>query len=82
MVSLTLLVTACREWRNGPVLNIFVNALRPSIMDTEGTGTYPDGLVAAALVRQGQDGVGSLRSSYGQDYLVAKKLNEPTRNHS
>jgi hypothetical protein len=73
----------CREWRIGPVLTKFVNALRPSALDTEGTGTYPDGLFAAALMRQAPvEAGGSLRSSYGQDYLAAQKLKEPPRTHS
>ncbi|WJH39839.1 hypothetical protein N7E02_24445 [Aliirhizobium terrae] len=61
----------------------FVNALRPAALDTEGTGTYPDGLFAAALMRQAQvETSGSLRSSYGQDYLAAQKFKEPPRTHS
>jgi hypothetical protein len=65
------------------VLTKFVNALRPSALDTEGTGTYPDGLFAAALTRQAQvDVSGSLRSSYGQDYIAAQKLKEAPHTHS
>lgn len=65
------------------MLTKFVNALRPSVAETEGTGTYPDGLYANSLIRQGQmDVTGSLRASYGQDYLVAKKLAELPRIHS
>jgi hypothetical protein len=65
------------------VLSKFVNALRPSVIDVDGTGTYPDGLFAAAIARQADlDAGGSLRSSYGQDYLLAKKSDEPPRPHS
>jgi hypothetical protein len=65
------------------VLNKFVNALRPSAVDFEGTGTYADGLFAAVIARQADlDAGASLRASYGQDYLVAKKSNEPLRPHS
>ncbi|AYD00855.1 hypothetical protein [Neorhizobium sp. NCHU2750] len=65
------------------MLSKFVNALRPSLVDIDGTGTYPDGLFAAALARQADlDASGSLRASYGQDYQVARKSNEPPRPHS
>lgn len=65
------------------MLTKFVNAFRPSVTDVDGTGTYPDGLFAAAIAQQLQlDGTCSLRSSYGQDYLAAKKLKEPLRPHS
>lgn len=62
------------------MLSKFVNALRPAVMDVEGTGTYPDGLFASALTRQADlDASGSLRSSYSQDYMAAKKSNQPPR---
>lgn len=65
------------------MLTKFVNAFRPSVVDAEGTGTYPDGLFAAVIARQPQfDGAAGLRSSYEQDYSVAKKLNEPVRPYS
>jgi len=65
------------------VLTKFVNAFRPSFADVEGTGTYPDGLFAAALANQLKfDGASGLRTSYEKDYLAAKKLNEPLRPHS
>jgi hypothetical protein len=65
------------------VLIKFVNALRPAALDTEGTGTYPDGLFAAALMRQAQvETSGSLRDSYGRDYVLAQKLKEAPRSHS
>lgn len=65
------------------MLTKFVNAFRPSFADVEGTGTYPDGLFATSLARQGDADVGaSLRMSYEQDYLAAKKLSAPPRSHS
>ncbi|WP_313200007.1 hypothetical protein [Rhizobium sp.] len=65
------------------MLTKFVNAFRPSVADVEGTGTYPDGLFAAALANQLKFGAASgLRTSYEKDYLAAKKLNEPLRPHS
>jgi hypothetical protein len=65
------------------VLTKFVNAFRSPVVDAEGTGTYPDGLFAAAMMRQSKlDGESGLRSSYGQDYLAVKKLDEPPRSHS
>lgn len=61
----------------------FVNAFRSPVVDAEGTGTYPDGLFAAAIAGQMKfDGASGMRSSYEQDYLVAKKLKEPLRTHS
>lgn len=65
------------------MLTKFVNSFRPPVVDVEGTGTYPDGLFAAAIASQARfDGPSGLRSSYEQDYLVAKKRNEPVRPHS
>jgi hypothetical protein len=65
------------------VLTKLVNALRQPVIDIEGTGTYPDGLFSAVISRRTDiDGIGSLRSSYEQDYLAAKKLNEAPRAHS
>lgn len=65
------------------MLTKFANAFRSPVADMEGTGTYPDGLFAAAIAGQAKvDGSCGLRSSYEQDYLAAKKLNEPVRPHS
>lgn len=65
------------------MLTKFVNAFRPPVVDIEGTGTYPDGLFAAAISAHAKfDGATGLRSSYEQDYMAAKKLNEPLRPHS
>jgi hypothetical protein len=64
------------------VLTKFVNAFRSPVVDAEGTGTYPDGLFAAAMRQSKLDGTSGLRSSYEQDYLTAKKLDEPPRPHS
>ncbi len=65
------------------MLTKFVNAFRPPVADIDGTGTYPDGLFAAVIAGQSKlDGSTGLRSSYEQDYLAAKKLNEPLRTHS
>ncbi len=65
------------------MLTKFVNAFRPSVADAEGTGTYPDGLFAAAISNQAKsDEASNMRSSYGQDYMLAKKLNNPLRAHS
>jgi len=65
------------------VLTKFVNTFRPPVVDVEGTGTYPDGLFAGAISSQAKfEGASGLRSSYEQDYLAAKKLNEPFRPYS
>lgn len=65
------------------MLTKFVNAFRSPAVEAEGTGTYPDGLFAAAIAGQAKFDVATgMRSSYEQDYLIAKKLKEPLRTNS